>query len=147
MQYSFIHDNIVQLTFHNCGYRNHAYRWTTVYPFTLHIYIYIYMCVCVCVCSCCSVTKSCLTLWLHGLQRTRLPCPSLSPWVCSNSSIELMPSSHLILCHPFLLPQSLLASGSFQWVSSLHQVAKIWELQLQHQSFRWISSTDFFRID
>ena len=24
-------------------------------------------------------------LWLHGLQNTRLPCPSLSPGVCSNS--------------------------------------------------------------
>ena len=26
----------------------------------------------------------------------------------------------------------------FQWVSSLHQVAKVLELQLQHQSFQWI---------
>ena len=33
---------------------------------------------------CCSVTKSCPTLWPHGLQQARLPCPSLSPWVCSN---------------------------------------------------------------
>ena len=31
----------------------------------------------------------------------------------------------------------------FQWVSSLLQVAKILELQLQHQSFQWIFSTDF----
>ena len=31
----------------------------------------------------------------------------------------------------------------FQWVSSLHQVAKKWELQLQHQSFQWIFRTDF----
>jgi len=28
--------------------------------------------------------------------------------------------------------------GLFQWVSSLHQVAKESELQLQHQSFQWI---------
>ena len=34
---------------------------------------------------CCSVTNSCLTLWLHGLQHARLPCPSLSPRVFSNS--------------------------------------------------------------
>ena len=27
----------------------------------------------------------------------------------------------------------------FQWVSSLHQVAKVLEFQLQHQSFQWIS--------
>ena len=26
----------------------------------------------------------------------------------------------------------------FQWVSSLHRVAKVFELQLQHQSFHWI---------
>ena len=30
----------------------------------------------------------------------------------------------------------------FQWVSSSHQVAKILELQLQHQSFQWIFRTD-----
>ena len=28
--------------------------------------------------------------------------------------------------------------GLFQWVSSSHQVAKVLELQLQHQSFQWI---------
>ena len=30
----------------------------------------------------------------------------------------------------------------FQWVSSLHQVAKGLELQLQHQSFQWIFRTN-----
>ena len=30
-----------------------------------------------------------------------------------------------------------------KWVSSSHQVAKILELQLQHQSFQWIFRTDF----
>ena len=33
--------------------------------------------------------------------------------------------------------------GLFQWVSSSHQVAKVLELQLQHQSFQWIFRTDF----
>ena len=33
--------------------------------------------------------------------------------------------------------------GLFKWVSSLHQVAKILEFQLQHQSFQWIVRTDF----
>ena len=37
--------------------------------------------------------------------------------------------------------------GLFQWASSSHQVAKVLELQLQHQSFWWIFRTDFFRID
>ena len=34
--------------------------------------------------------------------------------------------------------------GLFQWVSSSHQVAKVLEFQLQHQSFQWIFRTDFF---
>ena len=33
--------------------------------------------------------------------------------------------------------------GLFQWVNSLHQVAKVLEFQLQHQSFQWILRTDF----
>ena len=34
---------------------------------------------------CCSVTKSNQTLGPHGRQHGRLPCPSVSPRVCSNS--------------------------------------------------------------
>ena len=33
--------------------------------------------------------------------------------------------------------------GIFQWVSSLHQVAKVLEFQLLHQSFQWIFGSDF----
>ena len=33
--------------------------------------------------------------------------------------------------------------GLFQWVSSLHQEAKVLEFQLQHQSFQCIFRTDF----
>ena len=33
--------------------------------------------------------------------------------------------------------------GLFKWVSSSHQVAKVQEFQLQHQSFQWIFRTDF----
>ena len=43
----------------------------------------------------------------HESQHTRPPCPSPTPAHCSNKlmSIELvMPSNHLILCHPLLLP-------------------------------------------
>ena len=48
----------------------------------------------------------------HRLQPSRLPYPSSTPRACSNMSIELvMPSNHLILCHPlFLLPS--IFSGS-----------------------------------
>jgi len=35
----------------------------------------------------------------------------------------------------------------FQWVNSSHEVAKVLEFQLQHQSFQWIFRTDSFRMD
>ena len=35
--------------------------------------------------------------------------------------------------------------GLFKWVSSSHQVAKVLEFQLQHQSFQWIFKTDFLK--
>ena len=44
----------------------------------------------------------------------------------------------------FNLSQS---QGLFKWVSSSHQVAKVLEFQLQHQSFQWIFRTDSFRMD
>ena len=82
----------------------------------------------------------------HGLQHTRLPCPSPTPGAYSNSC----PSS--LWCHPTIsssvVPFSSTCNlsqhqGLFQWVSSLHQVAKVLELQLQHQSFQWICTTGF----
>ena len=63
-----------------------------------------------------SVSQSCLTLWLHGPQHTRPPCPSPTPGVYSNSC----PSSRW--CHPTIsssvIPfsshlRSFPASGSF----------------------------------
>ena len=32
--------------------------------------------------------------------------------------------------------------GLFQWINSSHEVAKVLELQLQHQSFQWTPRTD-----
>ena len=69
-----------------------------------------------------SVARSYPTLRTHGLQHARLPCPSATPGAYSNSmSIEsVMPSDHLILCHPFSSrPQSFAASGSFSIESAL----------------------------
>ena len=37
--------------------------------------------------------------------------------------------------------------GLFQWVCSLHQVAKVLEFQFQFQSFQCIFRTDFLRMD
>ena len=48
------------------------------------------------------------------------------------------------LSSPFPLAFSLSQhQGLLQWVSSLHQLAKVLELQLQHQSFQWLFRTDF----
>ena len=88
------------------------------------------------------------SLWLHGLQHAWLLCPPLSPRVCSNSC----PFSQW--CHPTIsssvipfssCPPYFPASGSLQWVGFLHQVAKVLELQLQHQSFQWIFRVDFLQ--
>ena len=48
----------------------------------------------------------------HGLQHARPPCLSPAPGVHSDStSIELMmPTNHLILCHPLFLPPSVFPS-------------------------------------
>ena len=50
--------------------------------------------------------------------------------------------------HPLLSPSPPALNlsqhqGLFKWVSSLHQVAKVLEFQLQHQSFQWTPRTDF----
>ena len=61
------------------------------------------------------------------------------------TSIEsVMPSNHLILCHPLLLPACnfFQHQDPFKCVSSSHQVDKVLEFQLQHQSL-----IDFFTMD
>ena len=59
-----------------------------------------------CFSYCCSVAKSCPTLrGPHGLQHTRRPYPLQSPSLLKIISIEsVIPTNHLILCHPLLLP-------------------------------------------
>ena len=48
----------------------------------------------------------------HGLQHTRFPCPSPTPGTYSKlMNIKLvMPSNHLIVCHPLLLLPSIFPS-------------------------------------
>ena len=93
------------------------------------------------ICCCFSVTQSCLTLcdpmdcstpgflvlhYLPEFTQTHVH------WVC-----DAIQSSH-----PLLSPSPPAWSlsqhqGLFKWVRSLHEVAKVLELQLQHQSFQW----------
>ena len=83
-----------------------------------------------------SVTQLCLTLCnpIDCMQHTRPPCPSPIPRAYSNSC-PLNP-----WCHPTISSSVILFSisfnhcqhqGLFKCVSSLHQVAKVLEFQLQ----------------
>ena len=56
-----------------------------------------------------------------------------------------MPSNHLILYRPLLLPSVFPSIRVFSNESALHQVAKGLELQLQHQSFQCILRVDFLQ--
>ena len=55
----------------------------------------------------------------------------------------IQPSHPVVPFSSFL--QSFPVSGLFQWISSLHQVAKVSEPQLWHQSFEWIFRVDFLQ--
>ena len=80
-----------------------------------------------------------------------LPYPSPTPGVHSNSC----PLSRW--CHPaisssvipfFCCPHPSQHQGLLQWVNCSHEVAKVLEFQLQHQSFQWIySGLISFRMD
>ena len=74
--------------------------------------------ICVSQFSCSVVSNS---LRPHGLQHTRLPCPSPIPRACSNSWFHwvMMPSNHLILFCPLLLLPSIFPSIRVSPVSQL----------------------------
>ena len=86
-------------------------------------------------------------------------CPTLCDPM--NRSMPVLPVHHQLpeftqthahrvgWCHPAIsssvVPFSFNPSqhqGLFQWVNSLHEVAKVLEFQLQHQSFQWTPRTD-----
>ena len=89
---------------------------------------------------------SCSTLWgpmdcgMPGLP-VHHQLPELVQTHACQVSDAIQPSYPLLPpSHAFNLSQH---QGLFQWVSSLHHVAKILECQLQHQSFQWIFTPDF----
>ena len=86
----------------------------------------------------------CDSLRPHELQHARPPCPSptsgvhpnpcpLSRWCHPTISSSVVPFSSCL--------QSFPASGSFQMDQLFIPVAKVFEFQLQHQSFQWIFRT------
>ena len=92
----------------------------------------------------CSVSSD--SLQPHRLHNSRLYCPSLLSELAQTHVHQdgdaIQPSHPLSSPSPpaFNLSQH---QGLFQWVSSLHQVAKVLAPQVQHQSFQWIFKVDF----
>ena len=86
------------------------------------------------------------SLWHHGLQHTRPPCPSPTPGAWSNSR----PSSRW--CHPaisssvvpfFSSPQSFPASGSFPMSQFFTSGGQRIGVSASALSFQWIFRVDF----
>ena len=116
----------------------HVYVWLSLYTVDLKL------------------LQNCLLISYHFssiqlLSRVQL---FVTPWTAahqaslsitnSRSSLKLMsiesvmPSSHLILCHPlFLLPSVFPSIRLFSNESALHIRSKVLEFQLQRQSFQW----------
>ena len=94
-------------------------------------------------CCCHSVAQSCPTLY--------------NPMVCSTWGFPVLHYVHWVSDaiqppHPLLPPFPLALNlsqhqGLCQWVGSLHQAAKVLELQLQHLPFQWIFRIDSYRIE
>ena len=99
----------------------------------------------------CSVVSN--SLQPHESQHTRPPCPSPTPGVHSDStSIEsVMPSSHLILCHPHLLLPPILHLHSIRVFSNESTLRmrwpKYWSFSFSTSPSNEYSGLIFFRID
>ena len=86
----------------------------------------------------------------HGPQHARLPCPSPSPRVCSNSCpLSQWPSNHLIVCCPLLLLPSIFPSiRVFSSESALGiRWAKYWSFSFRLSLSNEYSQLVSFRID
>ena len=96
----------------------------------------------------CSVMSD--SLRPHGLQHAMLSCPSPTPGVCSDSSFtSVMPSNHLILCHPLLLLLLIFPSiRVFSNKSVLHiRWPKYWSFSFSISPSNEYSGLTSFRID
>ena len=95
----------------------------------------------------CSVVSD--SLRPHGLKHAWPPCPSPSPRACSKSCLLVIPSNHLILCHPVLLPPSIFPSiRVFSNESALPiRWPKYWSFSFSISPSNEYSGLTSFRID
>ena len=81
------------------------------------------------------------SLWPYGQQHARTPCPSPTTRAYSNSCplswwcYPTILSTVIPFCSCLHISQH---QGLFKQFSSSHQVAKVLEFQLQHQSTQWM---------
>ena len=97
----------------------------------------------------CSVVSD--SLWPHGLHHARLPlpCPPPTPGAYSNSCpSSLIPSNHLVLCHPLLLPSIFPSIRVFSNESVLFiRWLKYWSFSFTISPSKEYSGLISFRID
>ena len=106
---------------------------------------------------------NCVVVWtFFQFSSVAQLCPTLCDFMdCSTPGLPVhhqppeLTQTHVHWVSDAIQPSHLLLSpssptfnlsqhqGLFYWVSSSHQVAKVMEFLLQHQSFRWIFRTDF----
>ena len=96
---------------------------------------------------CCSVSKSC-PAFCDPMNCSTPGFPVLNCFLEFIQTPVCWVHDAIQPSHPLSSPFTLALylsqhQGLFQWVGSLHQVAKVLELQLQHQSFQWIFKVDF----
>ena len=99
-------------------------------------------------------------LWITSIQSLGRVHIFATPWTTARQVSLSITNSQSLLKHVHWVSEAIQPShplsspspptfnlsqhqGLFKWVSSLHQVAKVLEFQLKHQSFQWIFRTDF----
>ena len=85
----------------------------------------------------------------HGLQHTRLPCPTTNSGSLLTSIESVTPSNHLILCHPVLLPPSIFPSIRVFSIESALRIRwpKYWSLSFSISPSSEYSELISFRMD
>ena len=135
------------LTFFIFQYHKVHVKCNTVHMWWVCVSVFV-LCVCMCVCVysvqfSLSVRSFCDPL---DYSKQGLPVHRQLP-ECTQTHVHwvgdtIQPSHPLSSPSPPALNLSQ-HQGLFKSVSSLHQVTKVLEFQLQHQSFQWLFRTDF----